>query len=89
MLDRADGGLTLLMRTPGYRATQDLSLDDITLDVYFPPRELQEGGQKLRSVLAGLMHVFGKDIALPHLQQFAARCEIEGIRNPLHPPRRA
>jgi hypothetical protein len=88
-LDRVDGGVTLLIRMPGYRVTPDLSLDDITLDVYFSPKELHEGGQKLRSVLAGLMHAFGKDIAIPHLQQFATRCEKEGIRNPPHPPHKA
>jgi hypothetical protein len=89
MLDRVDGGVTLLIRTPGYCATPDLSIDDVTLDAYFPPRELHEGGQKLRSILAGFMRAFGKEIALPHLRQFVVRCGHEGVRNPPHPPRKA
>jgi len=88
MLDRVDGGITLLLRTPGYRPSEGMSLDDVTLDVYFPPRELNEGGQKMRAVIASFIQSFGKDIALPHLQRFAIRCDAEGIRNVPSPPRK-
>jgi hypothetical protein len=86
MTDRIDGGITFLLRCPGYCAWEGISLEDITLDIYFSPRELTEGGQKLRSAIDTLMQIFGEDVVSPHLKRFTARCGAEGIRNiPVQP----
>ena len=71
------------MRTPGYTLPNDsLGIGDLVVDAYFPPRELAEGGPNLRATLAGLLRVFGKDVALPHLQRFSNRCLNEEIKLP-------
>jgi len=81
VMDRIDGGISLLLRCPGYRPPKGISLEDVTLDVYFSPRELAEGGRKVGLSIDTLIQIFGKEIALPHLKQFDVRCNVEGIRN--------
>jgi hypothetical protein len=85
--DRIDGGITLMIRCPGYRINEDFSAQDITLDLYMPPRELNEGGAVFRESVARLAQSFGTEIVLPHLHRYTNRCAIEQIVVPQAPGR--
>ena len=85
MQDRIDGGITLLLRSPGYRINEDIGIENIGIDVYFTPRELSEADPSRNANLAALVQCFGEDFALPHLRCFRTRCEIEDVRPPLMP----
>jgi len=87
VLDRIDGGITVLMRCPGYQTSEDLTAENITVDLYISPRELHERGQQISERVAVLAQSFGEDMALPHLRRFAARCFIENVV-PLQAPRK-
>jgi hypothetical protein len=82
--DRIDGGITLLMRCPGYKASDDLTVENITVDLYITPRELLEPGP-VSEHAAVLVQRFGEDFVIPHLRRFAARCRIENIVPPEAP----
>lgn len=82
--DRIDGGISLLLRCPGY-SPSNVDMNNIMIDVYFPPRELEEGGSDLRLLISKMIHTFGEHVVLPHLQRFEARCYAEGI-DPPQPP---
>jgi hypothetical protein len=77
-LDRADGGITLILRCPGHRAT---SVEDLTVNTYISPRELKEGGKELSKHIALIIQAFGTDIALPYLHRFAKQCDTEEIES--------
>lgn len=76
-----DGGISIIMRCPGYRPSTVLSLENITVDVYVSPRELKlaEGGERTSERVARLVQDFGAHIALPHLHRFQARCLAERV----------
>ena len=82
VLDRIDGGITMLMRCPGYRTSEDLTPENVVLDVYLSPRELSEAQDQISECAAVLAQSFGQDIALPHLRRFAARCLNEKVVPP-------
>ncbi|KAI5987052.1 hypothetical protein EDD15DRAFT_2150647, partial [Pisolithus albus] len=50
--DRLDGGLSLLIRCPGSYASQTLTADKITLDVYVTPRELHAEQEQISGDIA-------------------------------------
>jgi hypothetical protein len=81
-LDKADGGITLVLRCPGQRAT---SVEDLTVDTYISPRELKEGGKELSKHIALIIQAFGADITLPYLHRFAKQCLTEQIEPPFSP----
>jgi hypothetical protein len=85
MQDRIDGGISLLLRSPGYDRSKVDGLDNIIVEVYLPPREIEEGGSELCSVVTSMIYAFGKDIVLPHLQRFEGRCRAEGVEPPKPP----
>ena len=58
-LDRADGGITLVLHCPGHRAT---SVENLTIDTYISPRELKEGVKELSKHIALIVQTFGTDI---------------------------
>jgi hypothetical protein len=80
--DRIDGGITLTLRCPGWETADDLTVENVSVDVYITPRELVEGGPKMSEKVALMAQEFGKAFALPHLRRFATRCDIEGIKAP-------
>lgn len=81
-LDRADGGITLVLRCPGHQVT---SIENLTVDTYISPRELKEGGKELSKHIALIIQAFGTDVALPYLHRFAKRCLTEQVK-PLFSP---
>jgi hypothetical protein len=85
MLDRIDGGITLLLRSPGYQPSQETCLNDVTVDVYISPHELAEGGLELQSAINAFVQAFGCDIVIAHLQHFVTRCHAESMRPPKPP----
>ncbi|KAI6002122.1 hypothetical protein EDD15DRAFT_2146964, partial [Pisolithus albus] len=40
MQDRLDGGISVLLRCPGFEYSDDITADGVTIDVYVTPREL-------------------------------------------------
>jgi hypothetical protein len=81
-LDRADGGITLVLRCPGHQATL---VENLTVDTYISPRELKEGGKELSKRIALIIQAFGTNIALPYLHRFAKRCHTEQVEPPFSP----
>lgn len=82
MLDLTDGGISLLLRCPGYLPLADttISLEDLTIDVYVSPRELSEGGRNMSEHVALIVQEFGAHLALPHLSRFQNRCIKENVK---------
>jgi hypothetical protein len=78
--DRIDGGISLLLRCPGSASNKKLRPEDITVDVYFTPRELAEGGDQLKSDLSIMVQGFGQDFVLPHLLRYEQRCRVEKVK---------
>lgn len=78
-LDLIDGGISLVMRCPGYCPSAAIALENLTIDVFISPRELSEGGKKMSERVALLVQDFGAHIALPHLRHFQTRCLTENI----------
>jgi hypothetical protein len=78
-LDRIDGGITILLRSPGYRVQGDIAVEKITVDTYVSPRELKEGGKEMSKHVALMVQSFGAELAVPHLRRFNARCVVEGL----------
>lgn len=79
-LDHLDGGISLLLRCPGFQPTGDFSTENITVDVIASPRELAEGGKQLSKVLALMVQSFGHEVVFPYLKRFTKRCIIEGVK---------
>jgi hypothetical protein len=85
--DRIDGGITILMRCPGYTSV-DLTVEDITLDVYITPREILQTKDEMSKHIAILAQNFAQNIVIPHLYRFAERCHTEKVV-PLQCPRKS
>jgi hypothetical protein len=84
-LDNIDGGLTLLLRCPGYSVQEDLAAEKITANTYVSPRELKKGGKEMSKQVALILQAFGAELAMPHLCCFHACCNVEGL-NAAAPP---
>jgi hypothetical protein len=82
--DRLDGGISLLIRCPGSEATAALLPEHISLDLYITPREVRETPERLGGDVSVLAQAFGEEFAIPHLQCFTQRCQIEGVVPPCH-----
>lgn len=76
MLDRIDGGVTILLHCPGHLVTADTNIEDIPIELYATGREVKTLG--MQAQLVPLIRLFGDQIALPHLHRFTGRYEIEG-----------
>ena len=79
ILDRIDGGVSLLLRTPGYCVAPNARVEEITINTYISPHEIKFNGPHMQEKVALLIQQFGTDIGLPHLHCFTKRCEDEGI----------
>jgi hypothetical protein len=84
MQDCIDGGITLLIRCPGSQVTPTVSPDQLALDLYITPCELQETPQHIGRDIAALIQAFAEEFAIPHLQRFSKCCAIENIKPPKH-----
>jgi hypothetical protein len=79
MLDQIDGGISLLLRTPGYCVSSNVHVEDVTIDTYISPHEIHFNGPRTQEKVALLVQQFGMDIALPHLCCFTGQCQDKGI----------
>ena len=73
------------MRCPGYHSSNDLTIENIPVNVYVSPHELAEAGADMNRNVAMLVQSFGEDFALPHLRRFGARCLVEEVALPKIP----
>ncbi|KAG1769948.1 hypothetical protein EV702DRAFT_1202611 [Suillus placidus] len=80
MQDRLDGGISLLFQCTGSEISPNLSPEQVLIDVYITPRELQEKQQQISGDVAVLVQAFAQEFAVPHLRRFAARCAIEKVK---------
>jgi hypothetical protein len=80
-----DGGISLLLRCPGFKPAPGLAVEDITVDTYISPHELEAGGKDMTKHIALLVQSFGAKVVLPHLHRFAARCAVERVKPPSAP----
>jgi hypothetical protein len=55
------------------------TLDNLELVVYLPPCEVEEYREDLQQPIGYITQVFGKEIALPHLDHLESRCHISNI----------
>ncbi|KAF8330272.1 hypothetical protein F5887DRAFT_1081863 [Amanita rubescens] len=76
VLDRIDGGISVLLHCPGYLVTADTNADDIPIEIYATGREAKILGTQ--EPLVRLIRAFGNQIALPHLHRFIDRYGLEG-----------
>jgi hypothetical protein len=80
MQDRLDGGISVLIRCAGSEAVS--SPENLPVDLYITPRELQETPERIGGDLAVWVQVFAQEFAMPHLERFNQRCVIENIQPP-------
>ena len=86
-LDGVDGGISLFLHCPGFKANQKSSVADISVDLFISPRELAEGGIEMSEAIALMVQSFSDHVALPHLHLFQLRCKGEGVKAPPLPGR--
>ncbi|KAG6904242.1 hypothetical protein DXG01_011512, partial [Tephrocybe rancida] len=82
VLDRLDGGISLILRCPGFVLDRPIQADDLTVDVLFSPRETTESGKELSKFLALTVQAFAHDCVVPYLHRFAQRCIQESVIPP-------
>ncbi|KAG1881213.1 hypothetical protein F4604DRAFT_1922222 [Suillus subluteus] len=68
--------------TNGSEVSSTISPEELALDLYITPHELQETPQRISGDVAALVQAFAAEFALPHLQCFSKRCTIENIKPP-------
>ncbi|KAF8444591.1 hypothetical protein L210DRAFT_878654 [Boletus edulis BED1] len=82
MQDRLDGGISVLIRCPGFETKSNIAPEDVVMDLYVTPRELRLN-ERVGGDTAILVQAFCQEFAIPHLQRFAQRCKMESILPPL------
>ncbi|KAH7902800.1 hypothetical protein BJ138DRAFT_967103, partial [Hygrophoropsis aurantiaca] len=53
--DRLDGGMTVMVHCPGAEATPNIPAEDIALDVYVSPRELNQSPEKVGEITVAII----------------------------------
>jgi hypothetical protein len=82
MQDRLDGGISLLIRCPGFKTDTTPSPEEVAVDLYVTPRELQENSERIGGDVAILVQAFCEEFVVPHMERFMKRCCIEGVEPP-------
>ncbi|KAF8131400.1 hypothetical protein EV363DRAFT_1165026 [Boletus edulis] len=82
MQDRLDGGISILIRCPGYDLRPKLTVEKIAVDVYITPRELSRN-ERVNGDTAMLVQAFCEEFAIPHMSRFVERCNVESLESPL------
>jgi hypothetical protein len=82
MQDRLDGGISIVIRCPGFKANTTPSPEEVALDLYVTPRELQESPARIGGDVSVLVQAFCEEFVVPHMERFMKRCQIEGIEAP-------
>ena len=84
MQDRLDGGISILMHCAGSEASETLSPEHFTVDLYITPREYHEAPEQIGGDLSALVQAFSEEFVIPHLRRYAEHCRIKGIIPPRH-----
>jgi len=63
VLDRMDGGFTLIVHCSGWSSTQDI----LPLDVYIPSKEIRRHHKEIEPPILQVVQVFARYIAVPHI----------------------
>ncbi|KAG2740590.1 hypothetical protein P692DRAFT_20851329 [Suillus brevipes Sb2] len=84
MQDCLDGGISILMCCVGSEASETLSPEHFTVDLYITLREHCETPERIGGDLLALVQAFSEEFVIPHLQCYAEHCHIEGIIPPWH-----
>ncbi|KAG1886380.1 uncharacterized protein F5891DRAFT_1201049 [Suillus fuscotomentosus] len=82
MQDHIDGGISLLIQCPGSEVSSTALPEELALDLYITPHELQETPQCISGDVTTLVQAFAAEFVLPHLQHFSKCCAVEGIKPP-------
>jgi hypothetical protein len=91
-MDRIDGGVSVLLRCPGFPVAQDFSVENVSVDAFITPHIVEVSGMQER--LAYLIQSFGDHVAVPHLHRFTVRHAAAGkpsffsycVSFRIHPP---
>jgi len=68
MLDHIDAGFSVLLHIPGFLVpSTPVTIDNITVHTYLPPRQLHHHWLKLESPIGCMVQIFAEEIALPHV----------------------
>lgn len=82
-----DGGITVLLHCQGFKPSTKLCTENITVEAYVSPRELNEGGKQISEDVAFLVQDFGNKIVIPHIHRFLSRCKVDNVIPPREPSR--
>lgn len=75
-MDNCNGGITVVMRYPGYVASTGgkPNAEELVIDCHFPTSEIQHLGQeKLAGLLTCMAQIFAEDIVTPHVEMLPSR----------------
>jgi len=83
MLDRIDAGFSVLLHVPGFLAPGiPLTIDNLTIHAYLPPRQLDHHRLELESPIARMVQIFAEEIAFPHVLRAKEDRARSGIPSP-------
>ncbi|KAG6377658.1 hypothetical protein JVT61DRAFT_14423 [Boletus reticuloceps] len=81
MQDWLDGGISFLVRCPGFEPPDNVTPNKITMDVYITLRELIRS-KWVSGDTAMLIQAYCEEFVIPHMQHFKEHCKIESIQAP-------
>jgi hypothetical protein len=81
MQDRLNGGISIILRCPGFKLSNTLTPDKITVDVYVTPRELIQS-ERVSGAMGMLVQAFCEDFIVPYMECFTKRCKVESVQAP-------
>ncbi|KIM61371.1 hypothetical protein SCLCIDRAFT_122161, partial [Scleroderma citrinum Foug A] len=82
MQDRLDGRISFLIHCPGKEVSETLKPEQVSVDLYITPHELQETSEWIGGDIAVMVQAFCQEFTVPHLHHFMQRCCKEGISTP-------
>ncbi|KAF8128111.1 hypothetical protein EV363DRAFT_1400614 [Boletus edulis] len=81
MQDCLDGGISVLLRCPGFQSHIPLTANQITVNAYVIPRKLI-WNKHVSGDMAMLVQAFCEEFAIPHMQRFTEHCTVELVVAP-------
>ncbi|KAG1727457.1 uncharacterized protein EDB91DRAFT_1086401 [Suillus paluster] len=84
MQDHLDGGILIVIHCPGFKANTTPSPEEVALNLYVTPCELQESPTQIGGDVATLVQAFCEEFVVPHMEHFMKHCQIKGIEAPHH-----
>ncbi|KAI0042418.1 hypothetical protein FA95DRAFT_1610218 [Auriscalpium vulgare] len=78
MLDRVDGGFTLVIHVPGFIPGKGRT-EDVKISAYYPPRELDHHRDVLEQPLIEILKIFAQQVVPRHLEHAAQHRARSGL----------